>query len=242
MLKESNPLIELIQSRHSCRAFNRALPVANVLIETILSAARSAPSSQNNQPWRCHVFNGDSAKELSNFLLDAFDSGAMENTSNLNQQPPYKNRSKILDELQSKGLEQYAGWWFQQLHGIPREDANGRRQLYRKNYEFYGAPAHIIIAIPSASQGIEGSFLDAGCFIQNILLAAKALGLGAIPQYSIAAQQNLIDKWLAGDGKREKNADDLGVFVAGISIGYPENEMKSEGPPRHPLSDFVSWY
>ena len=215
----------LVKSRHCCRNFDRSRIVSKSTVENILDAARNAPSSQNNQPWRCYVIQGEKLSGLSSILVDSF-------LKNLATAPaPYKNRPDQLDELQSKGIDDYASWWFQEKNGVDRQDQQGRRQLYLRNYEFYGATTHVIVSVPNGA--VAGTFLDAGCFIQNMLIAAAAEGLGAIPQYSIAAQYKLIKQYLSIE------SDD--IFVAGISLGYPVDEV-IEGPPRHSLDSFVKWY
>ena len=64
---------------------------------------------------------------------------------------------------------------------LERGDKAGRRAKYRGNYEFWGAPVHLILCCPS--DAVEGTFLDMGSYMTAVLLGAHAHGLGAKPQF-----------------------------------------------------------
>ncbi|EPZ33447.1 Nitroreductase-like domain-containing protein [Rozella allomycis CSF55] len=216
--------LKIIESRHSTRAFDPTRPVSKAAVHSILHAARNAPSSQNNQPWRCIVITGQERDNLSKSLLHAYD-------NNLPTSPGYKNRSNVLDSAQQAGIDASGKWWYTDIHGIPQEDKDKRRPIYRKNYEFYGAPIHVLLCVPEKS--VEGTFLDAGAFLQNILLGCAALGLGAIPQFSVAAYSEVV--------KATLNISNNDIIVCGISIGYPSSQAVKGGPPRHEVDDFTKW-
>ena len=61
--KTSYPIHELIAKRWSARAFSDR-PVERSKLLSILEAARWAPSSHNEQPWRYIVFTQDNPKKL----------------------------------------------------------------------------------------------------------------------------------------------------------------------------------
>ncbi|MBA3285463.1 MAG: nitroreductase family protein, partial [Nitrosopumilus sp.] len=66
------PIHELIAKRWSARAFSTR-PVEKTKLLSILEAARWAPSSRNEQPWRYIVFtndNPDKLKEAQSVLLE----------------------------------------------------------------------------------------------------------------------------------------------------------------------------
>ena len=58
-----HPVSELIAKRWSARAFSTS-PVENSKLLSILEAARWAPSSRNEQPWRYIVFTNDNPEML----------------------------------------------------------------------------------------------------------------------------------------------------------------------------------
>jgi nitroreductase len=55
---------EVVNSRHSCRAFDPDRPVPDVLIEECLRAAQLAPSACNAQPWRFVVVTEPQKRKL----------------------------------------------------------------------------------------------------------------------------------------------------------------------------------
>jgi nitroreductase len=61
--KTDYPVSEIIAKRWSARAFSPR-PVENTKLLSILEAARWAPSSRNEQPWRYIVFTTDNPKIL----------------------------------------------------------------------------------------------------------------------------------------------------------------------------------
>jgi nitroreductase len=70
--KSNHPINELIAKRWSARSF-ATKPVEKSKLYSILEAARWAPSSKNEQPWRYIVFtsdNPDKLKEAQSVLLE----------------------------------------------------------------------------------------------------------------------------------------------------------------------------
>ena len=61
--KTDYPINELIAKRWSARAFSTR-PVERAKLLSILEAARWAPSSRNEQPWRYIVFTNDNPEKL----------------------------------------------------------------------------------------------------------------------------------------------------------------------------------
>jgi nitroreductase len=63
--KADYPIHELIAKRWSARAFSTR-PVEKSKLLSILEAARWAPSSRNEQPWRYIIFTNDNPEKLKN--------------------------------------------------------------------------------------------------------------------------------------------------------------------------------
>jgi Nitroreductase family len=61
--KTDHPVNELIAKRWSARAFSTR-PVERLKLLSVLEAARWAPSSRNEQPWRYIVFTNDNPEKL----------------------------------------------------------------------------------------------------------------------------------------------------------------------------------
>jgi nitroreductase len=92
-------------------------------------------------------------------------------------------------------------------------DLNAPESVHRSkkaNFRFYGAPCGLFI-LQDASLG-EWSILDAGMFIQSLMLAAHAKGLATVPQAFLTDYAKEIKIFLGiPDTKR---------LLLGISLGY----------------------
>ncbi len=173
-LNQDNPrsqaIVELIRSRRSVRRFTDR-PVNDEMINTLLEAARWAPSGCNNQPWRFVVIRDD----------------------------------KIKEEL--AGLTKYG------------------KIILR-------APVSIVVFLDNDSlYHREKDIQSIGAALQNMLLAAHGLGLGAV--------------WL---GEILKNAKRVGELLelptrfelmAVVAVGYPDPEHKATRKERQPLAELV---
>lgn len=62
LMDNDNPVLQAIRARRSIRRF-RADPVPPALLEAMLDAARWAPSAHNRQPWRFAVLRDPAPKE-----------------------------------------------------------------------------------------------------------------------------------------------------------------------------------
>jgi nitroreductase len=83
----------------------------------------------------------------------------------------------------------------------------------RKNFEFFGAPVAIFVFVHSGLR--EFSVLDAGIFMQSLMLSAHAHGLGTCAQGALAT-------WV-GPVKAAFEVPPGYKLIAGLSIGYPSN-------------------
>jgi len=104
----------------------------------------------------------------------------------------------------------------------------------RKNFEFFGAPVGLMFTIDRRLA--QGSWLDYGMFMQNVMLAATARGLATCAQAAWIDYHRIITDLL--------QLPDNEQVVAGIALGYadpaaPENALLT-GPV--PVSEFVSFH
>jgi F420 biosynthesis protein FbiB-like protein len=87
--------LEAIAERRSIRKFKDA-PIADEVIETVLTAATQAPSSKNRQPWRFVVVKGDHRTEMVRIMRESIDrlkeqsidTGSAKWTANVMEQAP----------------------------------------------------------------------------------------------------------------------------------------------------------
>ncbi|GAC61519.1 putative nitroreductase [Gordonia sihwensis NBRC 108236] len=99
---------------------------------------------------------------------------------------------------------------------IPRgSDRVGSAKQAMENFRLFGAP-HVAIVTTDAVHDVYGA-VDSGLYVSNFLLAARALGLGAIPQAALAMASPLIRSHFA-------IADDRKVLL-GISFGYADPDQ-----------------
>lgn len=218
---------EVIKSRYSCRAFLPD-PVSQDVVAEILAIASHAPSGTNIQPWKVWVLTGETKKRLSERLLTAFDDPEEVSThSEPYQYYPKKWVSPYIDRRRKVGLELYS------LLGIQKGDAQRMHEQFARNYKFFDAPVGIIFTVDNVME--QGSWLDYGMFLQNIMLAAKARGLDTCTQAALIQFHRII--------REELSIPDSETIICGMSLGYadpdaPENALRTE---RAPLDEWVQF-
>lgn len=214
-----------ITSRHSMRAY-LPTPVPRETVERILEVAARAPSGTNTQPWKVHVLTGDAKARLSRRIRAAYDDPA-ERARHAEEYAYYPTewRSPYIDRRRKVGWDLYG------LLGIGKADKARMHEQHGKNYDFFGAPVGLIFTIDRVLQ--QGSWLDYGMFLQNIMVAARARGLDTCPQAAFTQFHRLI-------------ADELGLpdgemVVCGMALGHAdpaavENTLVTE---REPVAGFA---
>jgi len=214
-----------IASRHSIRAF-LPTPVPRAEIERILEVAARAPSGTNTQPWKVHVLTGPSKEALSAKIRAAFDDPA-ERATHTEQYAYYPTewRSPYIDRRRKVGWDLYS------LLGIGKADKQRMHEQHRRNYDFFGAPVGLIFTIERVMQ--QGSWLDYGMFLQNIMVAARARGLDTCPQAAFTQFHRIIEAHIGA-------APDE-MVVCGMSLGHAdpaavENTLVTE---REPVAGFT---
>jgi len=201
---EQSIVDKVITSRKSTRAF-LSTPVAKEDIQNILEIAAHAPSGTNTQPWKVYVLRGEIKQQLSAEILQAYDNPLNGYKEEYHYYPvqwlsPYLERRRKV------------GWDLYSLLGLGRENKAGMHAQHARNYVFFDAPVGLIFTIDRIMQ--QGSWLDYGMFLQNIMLAAKARGLDTCPQAAFTQYHQIIHKTL--------NLSDQEMVVCGMSLGYAD--------------------
>jgi nitroreductase len=197
---------DAITSRHSIRAFLPA-PVPRQTIEDILRVAARAPSGTNTQPWKVHVLTGAAKQRLSAAIRAAFD----------NPEERARHREEYAyypTEWASPYIERRrkVGWDLYGLLGIGKTDKARMHEQHGRNYAFFDAPVGLIFTIDRVMQ--QGSWLDYGMFLQNIMVAARARGLDTCPQAAFTQFHRIIEQQL-GLAPTE-------MVVCGMSLGHAD--------------------
>lgn len=216
-----------ITSRRAVRAF-LATPVAREDIESILQVAARAPSGTNMQPWKVYVLTGASKEHLSNEILKAYNDPVLsrQHTEEYHHYPrewtsPYIERRRKL------------GWDLYALLGLTREDKRGMQAQYGRNYRFFDAPVGMIFTIDRIME--QGSWLDYGTFLQNIMIAARARNLDTCPQQAFTQFHKILTDVLQLPPNE--------MIVCGMALGFAdhgkiENSLVTQ---REPISNFATF-
>ena len=217
-----------ITSRKSIRAF-LPTPVPRATIEEILRVASRAPSGTNTQPWNVYVLTGDAKAELSRKILAAYDDPE-EAATHKEEYAYYPTewRSPFIDRRRKIGWDLYG------LLKIGKTDKSRMHDQHGRNYLFFDAPVGLIFTIDRVMQ--QGSWLDFGMFLQNIMVAARARGLDTCPQAAFTQFHRIIMEHVGAPPNEQ--------LVCGMSLGHadpnaPENALVTERDPVERFTHFL---
>ena len=217
-----------ITTRRSMRAY-LPTPVPRSLVEEILAVASRAPSGTNIQPWQVHVLTGAAQKRLSDRLL-AIHNDPQELARHEREYEYYPR------EWTSPYVERRrkVGWDLYGLLGIEKTDKARMHEQHGRNYRFFDAPVGLIFSINRIMQ--QGSWLDYGMFLENIMIAARARGLHTCPQAAFTSFHRVIAEELAFPPEQ--------MLVCGMALGYAdpaaaENQLVTE---RAPVAEFTRFH
>ena len=214
-----------ITSRRSLRAF-LPTPIPRETIEDILRVASRAPSGTNTQPWKVYVLTGEPLAALARDIAAVYDDPEVAAQHReeyayypVEWRPPYIDRRRKV------------GWDLYGLLGITKGDKPRMHAQHGRNYVFFDAPVGLMFTIDRVMQ--QGSWLDYGMFLQNIMVAARARGLDTCPQAAFTQFHRIIlPRLSAGDDE---------MLVCGMSLGIAdpaavENTLVTE---REPVAGFT---
>lgn len=220
-------VIDAIKSRQSIRAF-LSKPVDVNLIHTILEVARFAASGVNTQPWQVIVVKDPFITQIGDAIIQARITEMPENPD-YHYYPtswvePYKSRRKAC------GFALYSA-----VH-IGIEETEKRKAHWYRNYHFFGAPIGLLFFIDKKLE--KGSWVDMGLFIQNVMLAAKGLGLETCPQASLAEYPDIV--------RNIVNVSNNKALICGMALGYgdtqaPINQYRTTREPVETFTQFLGF-
>jgi nitroreductase len=115
--------------------------------------------------------------------------------------------------------------------GIVREDKDGRARIRAGNWECFGAPTALFCYLDERM--LPPQWMDAGIFLQTVMLLLRAEGLDSCPQIAWAEYHRTVAEVIGPSD---------GYFLAcGMSIGYLDPEEPQPAMPRAPLSEVVTF-
>ena len=214
-----------IKTRHSLRAF-LPTPVPRQTIEDILEVASWAPSGTNTQPWQVHVLTGEALARVAGRIQATY-LDAEQNAAHKEEYAYYPTewRSPYIDRRRKVGWDLYG------LLGIAKTDKARMQHQHGRNFIFFDAPVGLFFTIDRVMQ--QGSWLDYGMFLQNVMVAARARGLHTCPQAAFTQFHRLIAE--------ELKLAPSQMVVCGMALGYAdpnaiENTLVTE---RAPVAEFT---
>lgn len=222
----SQPAVDAaITSRRSIRAF-LPTPVPQDVVADILRVASRAPSGVNTQPWKVYVVAGAARDALVNTLMTAHDAKQAHDPHEYRYYPdewvePFLSRRRKI------GADLYG------LLGIGKGDTQRMHDQWGRNYQFFGAPVGMMFTLDRRMG--EGSLLDLGMFLENIMVAARGRGLDTCAQESFGRYHSLVYRELgipAGE-----------MLVCGMALGHAdpaavENGLITERAPVDAFAEF----
>lgn len=222
-LAQRDALGQLLDSRHSCRAF-LPQPVPRTVLDRVLKTAQRSASWSNTQPWQVHISSGAATERLREALLAALAAG---DPGGSDMPFPASFEGEYLARRRACGLGLY------QAVGVERGDKAAYARQHDENYRFFGAP-HVAVLSTPVSLGVYGA-VDVGGYVQVLLLALQAHGVASIAQAALATHCALVKSQL-GIGEDR-------TMVCALSFGYadlahPANSFRTS---RAPLNEVVSW-
>jgi nitroreductase len=223
-MKSENEVFKTIATRHCKRAFIKKEIDKNTILK-ILDISRNAASSKNTQPWQVYAVSGEKLSSLTNIMTEKFD-------NNIFDEPDYQYSPHPLSETHLERARN-CGFSLFKLKNIERKDIEKRKAHDRENFECFGAPLLLLMILDNDS--LNGTFLDIGLYLQNIMLASTSLGLGSCPQYSLTSYSKTI--------KKELSIPEDKILVCGLCLGYPDENavVNSFIPDRIPVEKFTTW-
>lgn len=215
-----------IRGRRSIRRFLNT-PVDRSTILRLLDLAACAPSGVNTQPWQVHVLTGAKLTEICAALQAEYEQPTFEHKGEYDYYPaewtePYLSRRR------ATGFALYG------LLQIDKRDTAAMRAQWARNYRFFDAPVGLIFTL---DRGLgRGSLIDYGCFLQTLMLAARAEGLDTCVQAAFCEYHPLLHHLL--------DIPDSQLIVGGMALGHAdpvavENTLRT---PRRSAGEFTRFY
>ncbi len=206
-MSDIETLERILAERWSCRGFlDKQVP--RETIERLLAVAQRTPSWCNTQPWHLSITSGEATVKLREALLASFDSSTGSGQAGFGTDFDFP--IAYTGVFQERRRE--SGWQLYEAVGITKGDREASAKEMLKNFEFFGAP-HVAILTTESDLGVYGA-VDCGLYVDSFLLAAQALGLGAIAQAALAARAPFLREWFGLPDNRK--------VVCGISFGYAD--------------------
>jgi nitroreductase len=163
--------------------------------------------------------------EICRDLVDRYDRGAVSEREY--NYYPVKWRDPYLARRRA------CGWGLYGTLGIGRQDKDKMHAQHARNFLFFDAPVGLIFSIDRDLE--QGSWLDYGMFLQNIMVAARPFGLETCPQAAFLIFHDVLQRRLGIPPEQ--------TIVCGMALGYPDPEaiVNTFAPDRMAVHEFVTF-
>jgi nitroreductase len=208
-------ILEVIRTRKSIRRY-KPDPIPDGMLDKVLEAGRWAATGENYQPWRLVVIKNQETKNKIGNLARLGSGSRM-------------TAWYCLGEMQRR---------FEEIQD-PVKRAEVLRFMYSGEVSEFAKQAPVVIAVIGTL--MEGSIdvpYDLSACIENMLLEAHSLGLGACWVHGPVASTRDAAKFK----KILKVPTGMGEYkvIAYVALGWPA-EARKHPRPKKPLEDLVYW-
>jgi nitroreductase len=213
--KSMGDILEVIRTRKSIRRY-KPDPIPDEILDKVLEAGRWAATGENYQPWRLIVIKNPETKNKIGNLAKLGSGSRM-------------TAWYCLGEMQRR---------FKEIQD-PVKRAEVLRFMYSGEVSEFAKQAPVVIAVIGTL--MEGSIdvpYDLSACIENMLLEAHSLGLGACWVHGPVASTRDAAKFK----KILKIPTGMGEYkvIAYVALGWPA-EARRHPRPKKPLEDLVYW-
>lgn len=230
---------DVLLSRRSIRAFADT-PVPPEQIERLLARALESPSWSNTQPYKVAVATGPALESLRAELSGRFQRATMLQKASLPGKLLGALRGGVMPDGDFKPILNYpedlqprrvaTGIGLYKVLGIGRQDRVARDEQMGRNFRFFDAPVALFVFIHEGL-GVF-SALDAGIFMQSLMLAATDEGLGTCAQGALALWRSPVAAHF--DIPKQYK------LLCGVSLGYPlDQPVNRFKPDRRSVADIM---
>ena len=214
---------EAVRSRRSVRSF-LGRPVPDAVLTRVLSAALRAPSGGNLQPWQVYLLSGARLEDLKSAVRRRIAAGDSGDPVPVRPYPAVLPAS-YAQRLADMGARRYGAV------GIALEDKEGRARIRARNWECFGAPTALFCYLDERM--LPPQWMDAGIFLQSVMLLLRLEGLDSCPQIAWAEYHRTVAEIIKPPSDH--------VLACGMSIGYADPLEPRPPMPRAPLSEIVTF-
>ncbi|AEA23226.1 nitroreductase [Pseudonocardia dioxanivorans CB1190] len=217
---------DTLMTRRSVRAYLDR-PVSREVVAEILRLAARSASNSNTQPWHVHVLTGLAKRRLTDDLWEALDRGGQVATD-------YAYQPAEWCEHLAGRRKEFGENLYRTVLGIDPDDHRARHRHHRRNYDFFGAPVGLVLTVDRHSLG--GGLVDAGAFLQAVVLLARERGMDTCPQASFLDFHPIL--------RRHLRIPEHHSAVCGIAMGFADREHRLDRlrTGRAPVESFTTFH